>query len=81
MDVLAEYADRYKHMPPPEMPWHEFLALVSRVDRFDVRDRLRLADGEILGQPVSEKDMGIRQLQRAKLEGIAWPWRKSIRGV
>ena len=74
--MLAEYVDRYKHTPPPEMSWHEFLALVQRTERFEVRERLRLADGTAFGQPVSQQDMGIRTLERAKLEGIAWPWRK-----
>lgn len=73
MDLVAEYADRYKHLPPAETPWHEFIALLGRTDRFDLRDRLRVADGTLLGQPVSTEDMGIRQLERAKLEKLAYP--------
>jgi hypothetical protein len=76
MEAQYEYMDRYKHTPPPEMTWHEFAGAVQRTDRYDIREQLRIAAGTILGQPVSEKNQGIRRLEMVKLERFAWPWRK-----
>lgn len=76
MEMLYEYLDRYKHTPPPEMAWHEFAGAVRRTDRYDIREQLRIAGGTVLGQPVGEKDAGIRRLEMRQLEKLAWPWRK-----
>jgi len=75
MDLVWEYADRYKHHPDmvPQMTWHEFVGGVERTGRYQVRDKLILADGASLGQPVDPGAMGMRQMELSKLRRIAWP--------
>jgi hypothetical protein len=75
MDLVAEYAERYKHHPAtvPRLTWHEFLSLVERRNQFQVRDRLIGADAAQLGRPVDDGNAVLRMQERLKLERIAWP--------
>ena len=73
MDMVAEYAHAYGGAPRPDQPWHEVLALASRVARFDVRGRLQIADGTLMGQPVDEGSRGVAMQQRAALRRAAYP--------
>lgn len=73
MELVAEYADRYKHTPPPETTWHEFVALLERVDRFDLRDRLRIRDGQLLSGPVDPSHARIAVLEADRMNRLAYP--------
>lgn len=75
MDMVVEYADRYKHHPAtvPRMTWHEFVAFVDRTGRYEARDRLIMADAVTLGQPVDPSQMALRMMEKAGLERLAWP--------
>ncbi|MGH2406418.1 MAG: hypothetical protein ACRDGN_18445 [bacterium] len=78
MDLVAEYAHAYGGVPPLDRPWHELYALAVRTDRFDARDRLRLAEGAMLGRPpVDEGDIGQRMLRIAELQQRADPTLRS----
>ena len=74
MDLQAEYLERYKHYPPADMTWHELMAMVARVDRFEVRDRVIAAEAIEWGRP-GIRDEGVGNLQRAKFERLAFPGR------
>lgn len=74
MDFEAEYLERYKHYPPSDMTWHEMMAMVSRVDRFEVRDRVIAAESMEMGRP-GATDSGVGNLERAKFQKIAFPGR------
>lgn len=74
MDMQAEYLERYKHYPPPEMTWHEVVAMVARVDRFEIRDRVIAAEAMEWGQPGVRAD-AVGNLSRAKFERLAFPGR------
>lgn len=73
MDLVADYARTYGGAPRHDQPWHEVLALLSRTARFEMRDRLIVADGTVLGQPVAESERAQTQLLKAKLRDIAYP--------
>jgi hypothetical protein len=75
MDLVWEYADRYKHHPDmvPQMTWHEFVGGVERTGRYQVRDKLIVADGMNLGQPVDPGAVAMRGMDLAKLSRVAWP--------
>ena len=45
MDVIAEYTERYKHLPDPAMPWGLFVELSRRCGKYEARDWLRAIDG------------------------------------
>lgn len=72
MDFVAEFAERYG-APRADTPWHELIALVKRRTRFQLRDRLILADGEELGRQPTPDDAVVRQMLRAKYDRLAWP--------
>jgi len=79
MDWIWEYVDRYKHHPKsvPGLMWHEFVGAIERLGRFDLRERLLVADGISLGQPAQSEDyVAIRAMEREKLDRVAYPWRK-----
>ncbi len=79
MDLVFEYVDRYKHHPQsvPGLTWHDFVGLVERTGRSEVRDRLIFADAVMLGQPANDaKELGLRMMEKAKLERLAWPDRE-----
>jgi hypothetical protein len=81
MDLVFEYARAYGGVPRPDQSWHEVLAGVARVERFETRDKLTVADGVSLGQPpVDDGQAGIRALERVKAEREVYPLR-GIRGV
>lgn len=69
--MVAEYANRYKHLPPDEVSWHLIVSLVHRAARFETRDRLVIQDGMLYAQPGLERDAGQRVLLDAKLRDIA----------
>lgn len=69
--MVAEYANRYKHLPPDEMPWHLFLSLLTRAQRFETRDRLVIQDGMVAAQPGSKSGEATRMLMDAKLRDLA----------
>lgn len=72
MDLVADFADRYG-APRPTTTWHEMLSLVKRTTRLELRDRLLMADGLMIGQPAQSSDAGVRQMLRSKLDRLAWP--------
>jgi len=69
--MVAEYANRYKHLPPDDIPWHLFLALLTRAQRFETRDRLVIQDGMLYAQSGSKGDEATRMLMDAKLRDVA----------
>ena len=71
MDLHAEYSRRYGGPPRPAQSWHEVLAMSRRITRFDLRDRLIVADGTSLGQPVTEDSRALRALELRKLRRLA----------
>jgi hypothetical protein len=81
MDLVFEYARAYGGVPRPDQSWHEVQAGVARVERYETRDRLALADGVMLGQPAPDEGAAaVRALQRGALEREVYPLR-GIRGA
>lgn len=77
MDLVAEYAFWYSAAPRHDQPWHEVLALIERCGRFEARTKLATAEGSMLGRPVGESLMGMRDLVISALERQAYPPRNS----
>lgn len=69
--MVAEYANRYKHLPPDTVSWHLIVSLIHRASRFETRDRLVIQDGMLFAQPVPEAGLGQRVLMDAKLRDVA----------
>ena len=76
MDLEAEFRRTFGPIGPDDT-WHAVVALVQRSDRFEARDRLAIAHGTALGQPVTEDQMSFRLMEKDKLERAAFPTRRS----
>jgi hypothetical protein len=73
MDIVADYAHAYGGVPRAEQTWHEVLALVARVRRFDLRQALAVEHGTRWAQPVDPKWQGVAAMEAAKRQRIAYP--------
>lgn len=71
MDMEAEYASHYGGAPRAEQTWHQVVAYVQRIGRFETRDFLHMTDSHMMAQPVPKDMVGQRAMVRAKLERVA----------
>lgn len=71
MTLVALYAGQYGGVPRDEQPWHEFIALLDRIPALEARQRLAIAHGTLLGQPVDSAQMGMRQLEVLQVKRLA----------
>lgn len=68
--MAVEYRERFGPIDPL-MSWHEVLAHTRRVRSLELRDKLILADAEIV--PPAVNTDGVSAGMRAKYERAAYP--------
>jgi hypothetical protein len=71
MTLIALYAEKYGGAPRDEQPWHEVVALLDRIPGLDARERLLIAHGTALGQPVDSSQMGMREMELMQIKRLA----------
>lgn len=72
MDWETEYARRYHHAPRADQRWHQVLAYLERIPRFDARDLLHQVQASGMAEGL-KAGTGETQMVYAKLERTAWP--------
>lgn len=70
MDMAVEYRARFGPIEPG-MSWHEVLAHARRVRALELREKMVLADAEIMPKAVNTD--GVSAGMRAKYERAAYP--------